>query len=61
MSATGTARITEWKSETANPNQPTVQPTRFHESEALTHDQIAKLAYVLWEQRGRPCESPEVD
>jgi hypothetical protein len=26
-----------------------------------TYDQIAALAYALWEQRGRPDGSPEVD
>ena len=25
------------------------------------HDVTAKLAYQFWEQRGRPCGSPEVD
>ncbi len=25
------------------------------------HDLVAKLAYKLWEQRGRPFGSPEVD
>jgi len=26
-----------------------------------THDDIAKLAYHLWEGRGAPVDSPEVD
>ena len=26
-----------------------------------THDEIAKLAYELWERRGRPLGSPEID
>jgi len=25
------------------------------------HEFVAKLAYILWEQRGRPFGSPEVD
>ena len=25
------------------------------------HEFVAKLAYQLWERRGRPCGSPEVD
>ena len=25
------------------------------------HDEIAKLAYELWERRGRPLGSPEID
>ena len=25
------------------------------------HEFVAKLAYKLWEQRGRPVDSPEVD
>ena len=25
------------------------------------HDEIAKLAYELWEHRGRPLGSPEID
>ena len=28
---------------------------------ADTHEMTAKLAYQLWEQRGRPVGSPEVD
>lgn len=49
MSATATAHSTEQKPQT-NLNLST-----------LEHDQIAKLAYVLWEQRGYPDGSPEVD
>jgi hypothetical protein len=30
-------------------------------TEAYRHDEIAKLAYELWEQRGRPLGSPEID
>jgi hypothetical protein len=30
-------------------------------TEANRHDEIAKLAYELWERRGRPLGSPEVD
>jgi hypothetical protein len=30
-------------------------------TEAYRHDQIAKLAYELWERRGRPLGSPETD
>jgi hypothetical protein len=26
-----------------------------------THDEIARLAYELWERRGRPLGSPEID
>ena len=29
--------------------------------EAYRHDEIAKLAYELWERRGRPLGSPEID
>ena len=61
MSAVATPPITERKSETANPNRPTVQAVRSHESEALTHDQVAKLAYALWQQRGCPYGSPDFD
>ena len=25
------------------------------------HDEIAKLAYELWERRGHPLDSPEID
>ena len=28
---------------------------------ASSHDVIAKLAYELWERRGRPVGSPEID
>jgi hypothetical protein len=28
---------------------------------AYSHDEIAKLAYELWERRGRPLGSPEID
>jgi DUF2934 family protein len=61
MSASATAQITERKIETGNLNRSTVQPTRSPESEASTHEEIAKLAYALWEQRGRPNGSAEVD
>jgi hypothetical protein len=27
----------------------------------IEHDEIARLAYRLWEERGRPQGSPEVD
>ena len=30
-------------------------------TEAYRHDEIAKLAYELWERRGRPLGSPEID
>lgn len=30
-------------------------------TKAYRHDQIAKLAYKLWEHRGRPVGSPEID
>jgi hypothetical protein len=30
-------------------------------TEAYGHDEIAKLAYELWERRGRPLGSPEID
>jgi len=30
-------------------------------TQAYGHDQIAKLAYELWERRGRPLGSPEID
>ena len=26
-----------------------------------THEEIARLAYELWERRGRPLGSPEID
>jgi len=26
-----------------------------------THEEIAELAYQLWEERGRPIGSPEID
>jgi Protein of unknown function (DUF2934) len=29
--------------------------------EAYRHDEIAKLAYELWERRGRPLDSREID
>ena len=29
--------------------------------EAYRHDEIAKFAYELWERRGRPLGSPEID
>lgn len=28
---------------------------------ALNHEEVARLAYLFWEQRGRPFGSPEVD
>jgi hypothetical protein len=28
---------------------------------AYSNDEIAKLAYELWERRGRPLGSPEID
>ncbi len=30
-------------------------------TKAYRHDDIAKLAYELWERRGRPLGSPEID
>jgi Protein of unknown function (DUF2934) len=30
-------------------------------TEAYRHDEIANLAYELWEHRGRPLGSPEID
>jgi len=30
-------------------------------TEAYRNDEIAKLAYQLWERRGRPLGSPEID
>jgi hypothetical protein len=30
-------------------------------TEPHSHDEIAKLAYELWERRGRPLDSPEID
>jgi len=30
-------------------------------TQAYGHDEIAKLAYELWERRGRPLGSPEID
>jgi len=30
-------------------------------TETHRHDEIAKLAYELWERRGRPLGSPEID
>jgi hypothetical protein len=30
-------------------------------TEAYRHDEIAKLAYELWERRGRTLGSPEID
>ena len=30
-------------------------------TKAHRHDEIAKLAYELWERRGRPLGSPEID
>ena len=30
-------------------------------TKAYRHDAIAKLAYELWERRGRPPGSPEID
>jgi len=29
--------------------------------EKYTHEEIARLAYELWERRGRPLGSPEMD
>jgi hypothetical protein len=29
--------------------------------DAFRHDEIAMLAYQLWERRGRPLGSPEID
>jgi hypothetical protein len=29
--------------------------------EKYTHEEIAKLAYELWERRGHPLGSPEID
>ena len=30
-------------------------------TEAYRHDEVANLAYELWERRGRPLGSPETD
>ncbi len=30
-------------------------------TEAYRHDEIARFAYELWERRGRPLGSPEID
>jgi hypothetical protein len=49
MSALATAPITGRISET------NLKPS------TVKREQIAKLAYVLWEQRGSPYGSPEVD
>ena len=61
MSAMATAPITEQKPETTNLNRPTVKAGESEPSEVLTHEQIAKLAYALWEQRGCPYGSAEFD
>ncbi len=29
--------------------------------DALNHQEVAKLAYLFWEERGRPFGSPEID
>jgi DUF2934 family protein len=29
--------------------------------DALNHQDVAKLAYLFWEERGRPLGSPEID
>jgi hypothetical protein len=49
MSATATAPMTERKLE-ETPSRPNVN-----------YEQIAKLAYLFWEQRGCPNGSPELD
>jgi hypothetical protein len=30
-------------------------------TQGYRHDEIAKLAYKMWERRGRPLGSPEID
>ena len=36
-------------------------PTTSNTSPPFDHDNIARLAYAYWEQRGRPHGSPEID
>ena len=62
MSATATVSTTERKpADTLNRPTTQARSDRSGESETVTHDQIAKLAYVLWKQRGCVCGSPESD
>lgn len=47
------------KTKSRNKQQPIVLATDFLGEDR--HEFVAKLAYKLWEQRGRPLGSPEVD
>lgn len=40
------------------PEAKAVQEQHMH---GLNHDEVARLAYQFWEERGRPCGSSEID
>jgi hypothetical protein len=47
------------KTKSPNKQQPIALTTDFLGEDR--HEFVAKLAYKLWEERGRPLDSPEVD
>jgi Protein of unknown function (DUF2934) len=60
MSATATARPFLREPETEKPPR-TASASHSQTSETSLQEDIAKLAYALWQERGCPYGSPEVD
>jgi Protein of unknown function (DUF2934) len=60
MSATATSPLSSRESTMRKPPG-TATPTDSQVSDTPIQEDLAKLAYTLWEQRGRPFGSPEVD
>ena len=49
------------KAATTKTRKRTDPPTEMAASPGIAHDEIARRAYELWEERGRPLGSPEED
>ena len=60
MSATATARPLQRESEMRKPPGAATAPDS-HGQETSMQENLAKLAYGLWQERGCPHGSPEVD
>jgi hypothetical protein len=60
MSATATSPLVQRESEMRKPPR-TASASHSQISEATMQEDVAKLAYVLWQQRGCPYGSPDQD
>ena len=60
MSATATAKAFQRDPETNKPSR-TESPSHSQVPETSMHENLAKLAYGLWQERGCPEGSPEFD